>query len=321
MKPYMTSRDLIESVKRKIAFPLSQNTFSEEDVLHFANEEMMLSMVPQILSFHEEFFVYKEKFPLLLNKFNYPIPPRAIGMKLKDIFYEDTVGNVFEMTRIDASNKDYYQNDTSLQNNYKYYYENNDVVMAKTSVYPTIGFMRMEYFLRPNQLVLNERAAIIEDIIRDGLEDVYVKFVLVPDHITTGSKIDFLQLESGHKLFSKDVIMPAVQGIGDTNPGYYKFNTTSVPADVVIGDYMCSQYECIIPQAPDDLHSGLAERVCGRILASVSDFQGLAESKDKLRDIELRQGNLIDNRTEGANMKIVSRHTVLRYNKARYRRY
>jgi hypothetical protein len=318
-KPWKNSEDLIESVKRKIAFPLSQNTFSEEDILHFANEEMMLSMVPQILSFHEEFFVYKEKYPLVMNKFNYPIPPRAIGMKLKDVFYEDGVGNVFEMTRIDPANKDYYQNDTANQNNYKYYYENNDIVLAKTSVTPIIGYMRVEYFLRPNQLVMIDRAATLTDILRPNDTDVYVKFDAVPEHIINNSKIDFLQTESGHKLYTKDVIMPAIESTG--NIGYYKFTPTDIPSDVVIGDYMCAQYECIIPQAPDDLHSGLAERVCSRILASLGDKDGLKASNEKVKDIEYRQGNLIDNRTEAQTQKIVGRHTILRYNKARYRRY
>ena len=314
--PYMTSTDLIESVQRKIAFPLSQNSFNDEDILHFANEEMMLSMVPQILSYHEEFFVWKEKIPLEKDRFNYPIPPRAIGMKLKDVFYEDPIGNLFEMTRVNPSDKDYYQRNTGTDMNiHKYYYENNDIVLAKSAVTSSVGYVRMEYFIRPNQLVVNERAAIISEITRTG-DDVFVKFTSLPSHITTGSKVDVLQTESGHKMYSKDNDFPSVE-----TDGSYKFNKTAIPVDVVVGDYICSQYECIIPQAPDDLHSGLAERVCARILASLSDFQGLAESKDKLKDIEYRQGNLIDNRTESACQKIVSRHSVLRYNKARLRRY
>ena len=316
--PYMTSTDLIESVQRKIAFPLSQNSFNDEDILHFANEEMMLSMVPQILSYHEEFFVWKEKIPLEKDRFNYPIPPRAIGMKLKDVFYEDPIGNLFEMTRVNPSDKDYYQRNTGTDMNiHKYYYENNDIVLAKSAVTSSVGYIRMEYFIRPNQLVPNSRAAIITNLDRTTSPGyVYVTFSSVPDNITSGSKVDVLQMESGHKMFTKDIVMPSIE-----IDGSYKFTTTEIPSDVVSGDYICSQYECIIPQAPDDLHSGLAERVCARILASLSDFQGLAESKDKLKDIEYRQGNLIDNRTENQCQKIVSRHSVLRYNKARLRRY
>ena len=53
-KPYYTSNALIEAVKRNISFPISQVTFSEEDILTFADEEMFLEQVPSILQFHEE---------------------------------------------------------------------------------------------------------------------------------------------------------------------------------------------------------------------------------------------------------------------------
>jgi hypothetical protein len=53
--PWMTSDDLLESVKRKISFPSSQSTFTDADILAFANEELMISQVPSVMSFHEEY--------------------------------------------------------------------------------------------------------------------------------------------------------------------------------------------------------------------------------------------------------------------------
>ena len=37
-KPYYTSNTLIEAVKRKMAMPISQVTFSDADILAFADE-------------------------------------------------------------------------------------------------------------------------------------------------------------------------------------------------------------------------------------------------------------------------------------------
>jgi hypothetical protein len=82
-KPYYTSADIIESVKRKIAVPLSQNTFTQLDVLSFANEEMFISQVPSVLQFHSEYFVTYVTIPLFTNVSRYPIPSRAIGQKLR----------------------------------------------------------------------------------------------------------------------------------------------------------------------------------------------------------------------------------------------
>lgn len=65
--PWMTSKSLIASVKRKIAIPASQSTFTDSDILAFANEEVMIAQVPSILKFHEEYFVYKVETPLVSN--------------------------------------------------------------------------------------------------------------------------------------------------------------------------------------------------------------------------------------------------------------
>lgn len=53
VKPYYTSNTLIESVKRRMAFPIAQVTFSNEDILALANEELFLAQVPSIMQFHE----------------------------------------------------------------------------------------------------------------------------------------------------------------------------------------------------------------------------------------------------------------------------
>jgi hypothetical protein len=109
--PWLTSNALIESIKRKISFPVSQNTFSNTDLLAFANEEMMISQVPSVMIYHEEYFVIGVKVPLRDNVSRYPIPDRAIGMKMRDLFYEDTAtpGNLTEMTRISSEDKAYWQ--------------------------------------------------------------------------------------------------------------------------------------------------------------------------------------------------------------------
>jgi hypothetical protein len=155
IRPWYTSRELIEAVQRKIAIPLNQRTFSEDDILAFANEELMISQIPDIMMYHEEYFVYSEDVALVPNQERYPIPERAMGMKLRDIYYVDTNGNLFEMTRINPDDKAYWQRESSVINlMQKYYLENNDVVLAPFNISQPTGFLRFTYFMRPNQLVL-----------------------------------------------------------------------------------------------------------------------------------------------------------------------
>lgn len=167
-KPYYTSADLIDAVKRKISFPTFQATFTDQEILKFANEEMFISQVPSIIEFHESYFVYRVDVPLVNNISKYDIPSRAIGMRLRDVMYVDSSNNLYEMTRIEDGDQAYFQrNIGSNESIHKYFLENNQVCLAPSVTTGATGSLAFFIFLRPNQLVLNQRAAICQSFSKD----------------------------------------------------------------------------------------------------------------------------------------------------------
>lgn len=499
-KPYYTSQDLINAVKRKIMFPVAQNTFTEADILSFANEEMQISQVPSVLQFHQDYFVYAKVFPLVANTSRYPVPNRAIGMRLRDIAFSDQSGNVFDMARINSDDKAFFQASTSTsQSIHKYYLEGNEVVLTPSiTAVPPIGNINFYFFLRPNQLVANTRAATIQnfakeitvdasdltpdvdnltvsyainsqnpksfvitptirtitsnsvatstvitgdahgqdfgstftvyisevsgstpsingnytatalspttfsipvnvtvggtggfyalenefsvgstdiqtasnlantiteysgitannsstntvtliysDITLEAIEDVANANALVIDQdivsidfdqlpntwtdpqtnvtedlFESGSLVDFLQTNPGHRTYTYDVELVSASGTRGTfnkdSLKYYASTGTGqmlVYLPIIVGDYMCLANECIIPQIPPDLHTGLAERTAARILAAIGDQVGLDRANTKIAEIEQRQGTLLDQRVDGSPQKVVGRRNLLR---------
>jgi hypothetical protein len=410
--PWMTSSDLLTSVKRKISFPASQSTFTDADILAFANEELMISQVPSILQFHEEYFVTYEIVPLTSYQDRYPIPTRAIGMKLRGVFWCDSTtgpepvgsqpgGNLFEMTRISSEDKAFFQANLGANRAvHKYYIEGNDVVLTPSPTDSPQGSLVLYYFLRPNQLTTNDQAATVQSFSKtitvtaasitagatltivnpSGVTTIltavsgspatnqfqiagtdagtatnlataltatglvtatpttnvvtmsynYPTYTFisssagmvvssqtgcvcdqVPTTFTNGSLVDFLQTKPGHVTRGMSITIPA-SGISGTT---IKFTDSDVPTTMVVGDYICLENQCIIPQIPPDLHNGLAERTAARILAALGDQAGLQMSGAKISEIEKSQGMLLDNRTEGEPRKVLARHSLLRYGK------
>lgn len=167
-KPYFTTDDLIASIKRRISFPLSQNTFQYSDLVAFLNEEMQLSAVPSVKQEHEEYFVYKVTVPLINGVSRYEIPNRAIGMALRDVKYSDSSGNFYDMTRIAPDDKAFFQQSNgSNQTISKYYLEGNELVLTPLVQAGASGKLNFFIYLRPNSLVKNDRAAIIESFQKD----------------------------------------------------------------------------------------------------------------------------------------------------------
>lgn len=414
--PWMTTDDLIAAVKRKISFPISQNTFSEDDIIQFANEEMFIAQVPSVLQYHEEYFVYRVQTPLVTNISRYAIPNRAIGMKLRDLMWSDSSGNYFEMTRINSDDRAFFQRNIGAnQAIHKFYLEGNDVVLTPSVVGGPTGALNFFIYLRPNQLVSNSRARIIESFQRTvsvpisnvsagdlftitvgyqtpsptaynlvagtnyaiggtsaltaanlasaintlalgvtaavsgsdvilTFTDVTIQFsevgsLSISSQIgfnfdselasiySLGDKIDLLQTMPGHRTYIFDVVLQNISG----STGYFNYSDLLVYLstgfgyapqiiNIQVGDYMCLANESIIPQIPPDLHNVLAERTAARILAAIGDQAGLAITNQKIAEMENRQGNLLDQRSEGTPQKITARHSLLRYGKMGVRR-
>lgn len=390
-RPYYTSTELIDAVKRKISMPITQLLFTADDILNFANEELFLSQVPSILTHHEEYLVYSESIALVTNTNNYPIPKRAIGMKLRDLYYVDTQEDMHEMTNVGLSNAEYYGNTSGNLTTPRNYYLQADDIVLLPKITTITGSILAKYYLRPNSLVENDRAAICTNFVKeivlgtlvsgntitingnelvagtdfavgasatasasnltnaintldlDGItatasatevninyelqsttitsnsanivvsDNIGIECTTIPDHFVDGMYVDFLQTDGGHKTYSFDVKIPR-DGI---SANVIFFDSALIPVKFVIGDYLCEQNECIIPQIPSDLHNLLAERTCARILESLGDYEGAAKQDTKVDKLEFKQATLITNRTESSPKKIFNRHSLLRSAKQR----
>lgn len=394
-KPYLDSNELLATVKRNISFPLSQQTFSDEDILSFANQEMFGVQVPTILEVHEDYFTFSEDVTVKMNKSRYDIPYRAIGLKINNLYWGTShvyPENINKMTLIQNTEKAMYGGTTDGAGNCNFYYiEANQICLTPNigaQVYDT--FLRFTYYLRPNNLVVNERAAICQNFTRDvtvtnsllvpgdvltigdvqfiadtdfaigatdlatatnlnvaintnanlssritanivsvmidstqtvvsssnqfglNVEDaIGIDFDQVPENITNSSLVDFLKVKGGHRTYKIDVKL-GKNVVGSTA---IKFPMGVIPEEFEAGDYICSQFECIIPQIPSDLHNILAERTAARILEALGDTIGLQTANAKIGQLEARQNTLIDSRVDGSPRKVVNNNSLLRRGK------
>jgi hypothetical protein len=145
---------------------------------------------------------------------------------------------------------------------------------------------------------------------------ITIDVVAVPDSIVAGGLVDILQTDGGHSTLGFDVLLAA----GSVSPTSITLSEDQLPENFVVGDYICAQYECIVPQVPTDLHNLLAERTCARILESLGDKEGLQAANTKIAALENKQSTILDNRVEGAPLKVLNRSGLLRASRNGYGR-
>lgn len=313
---YMTSSTLVESAKLRALLPETQITFREEDFLRFANEEMDTAVMPYVMSFHEDYFLFEEDVPLENNVNAYDIPYRAIGNKLRDVGYMDTGRNLYEMTRVSVEDMPYYQTDGNVASNSpirSFMIRNNEVVLSPEIGFITQGFLRMYYYIRPNQLVSEDRVMVITNINRTTGQ---ISVDKTPELYNIGTLVDLIQVKSPHKCLKIDISVTNV----DTVNNIISIDPSSIPSKLRKGDHIALAEECMIPQLPTDIHSMLAQRIACRCLEALGDQQGLAAANAKLAEMELKLGAVVDNRVEGAPLKVVNRHSMLRNSRKYFRR-
>jgi hypothetical protein len=302
-----TSDELIKSLKRRALIPTDQSTFSNEDFLEILNEEMDTGILPYLLEQHEEHLVnFIERPADLVAPFEYTIPYRAIGNKLRDVALIDASGNPFELSRVSLEEISDYSSFTTIDQTGVFYLENNKVVLLNLNA-SVNSKVRMYFYLRPSSLVLTKETGKIIAIAQGATETV-LTLETFPSKFANSPEFDIVGSRSPNKLKSFDINATQV----NSNTKSVTIANDSLPEDLEVNDYICQAEESPYPQIPTELHPILAQRGAVYCLESLGDTEGLSNAARKLESMEKGVTNLIENRVEGAPQKIKPRHTNLR---------
>lgn len=304
MSDAKTSSQLIESVVNRGHVPVNQSTFDEQNFLDFATEELRLGIVPFIMTMNEDYFLFEIETPILTNKREYTIPPRATGVKLKDLQYRDQNGNYREMTRVSIGDRFEEDYSNSLNDINRFYIKNNKIVLLGKPE-NSLGSLVFVTYIKPSKLVPDDQVAIISGINRTSGVIVVDK---IPELYTTQQKYDFYKSSSPFNLLKIDF---NVQSLNNTNKTI-TVDPSLIPDDLEIGDHFSLANQAIIPQIPEELHVMLAQMITCRLMESQGDTEGLANAQAKLAQMKNDAGAIIDNRVTDAPRKIKNRYSLVK---------
>jgi hypothetical protein len=384
MSSILTSDKLIKTIRRRGFIPRSQETFLDEDFLEMATEEINLGLVPLIQRMHEEHLVYSVDIVLERDVIRYPIPARAHGNKLRDVYLVDENNNVYDMHRYSLGDISDFSSTTSYVNNRGFYLENNDIVLSnfETTVSQKL---RVYFYMRPNSLVTVNRSVTISTIassteqdninpasgaissisiaseavvtspahgllngskliisgsdstpsidgayvisVKDantfsvpvtttvagstggwvlGIDVKTIAFLKTPSIFSVNERFDIVQHVSPNKIIHYDIPANSLDQVSNT----ISFPASLVPS-IIRGDYITLAEETIVPNIPTELHPLLAQRVAIACLEAMGDEANKVSAERKLREMEMNANTFLDNRVEGAQIKIKSKNSPL----------
>lgn len=312
-----SSDALINDVKRRTFVPVSQITYSDEDILNFADEEIQVGIVPMLMKVREDYLVaYKEDAIGSGSALSYEMHPRAIAQKLKDVTIIFATSNPdlpieTSLPRIQSD-----QATNGLVNGYPGFYLRNNRVYLQNPTTFAGQTLRQYYFLRPSKLVLSIQACQITRVGPDtnspALAANQVEVSLIPSDFGTtttfSQTVDLNRNVPGFESLHMDI-----QADFNINTLIVTFPTlTSLPDQLAAGDWVCLAGETVNPQLPVELYPILAQRVAVKLLEGMGDSNNLQLAQGKLKEAEAAVLGLISNRVEGEPQKIVNPFSTLR---------
>lgn len=280
----------------------SSKSYSAENILLLATEELRSTLVPMILAARESYYETYIDYPLVPNKSHYPIPERAIGGLASNVQFiiNNSVTNLAVLYNTDISTVD--------TGSYPkgFYFENDNICIYPT---PNVsnGTIRLRYFQKPSFLVKTSEAAQITAV------DEANGTVTIQDYPSTwssGIEIDFVSNKTPHKPYAIDITVDSISAVGNV----FKISPVGnvLPTDrngdpaVKVGDWVSLAGYTPIPEIFSEFFTVLAQATAVKVLESKGDLEDLSAAKAKLDEYMNSAIRLITPRDQWGLKKVKS---------------
>jgi hypothetical protein len=289
-----TTTELLASIRSRGAISSSSNSSnpnSDAGLLRTATEEMLIKLLPLIMSVREEFYVNHVDLPIVGGKSEYAIPERASGMVLRDVqIVEGT--SIFPVQPVDSEQI----TDLNHGQPQSFYLRHDQVVLYPTPA-ASHATLRLRYFARPSTLVKTTEAAHITAI------NTVTRQVTVsarPADWTVTTELDLIKQTAPHSTLAIDVVPESIVA--------NVFTFTSLPAGLAVGDWIAKAEESPLPQLPREFQPILAQMTVVKYLEGAGDREGSTAAWKDLQNYIESALKMITPRVVGVRKKIVSRN-------------
>jgi len=300
-----TSDELIADVKQRASVPTTQNLFDESKFVRFLSNKMHSNLVPLIMAVREDYFVTQSDQDItaassVANK--YPIPSRAIGMKLRDVVLVADTGEEESLPRITYKDKAL-PGFTDFQRLWGFYIEGNNIRLHQAESFAS-QTLRFYWYRRPNRIVKKSLAGQITGIVGN-----IVSLDNAPTTWDTTTLFDVIDGQPGFQSRGDDQTITLKSG--------FDLTFTSVPTGTVVGDWVAEAGESPIPQIPWELFPLLAQTGVIKVLEALKDVQGIQMAMADYGKMSEDARKMLSPRVDDEAQKAVSRKGVWRTGGAR----
>ncbi len=297
---------LLSTLRLLPLMPSVQALFDDDNLLTIMTFEMTSKMYPMIDNQTEEYFVTRDDQPYTTSQFEYPVPERALGGKLRSVSFVDSNNNEIRVPRLRPEDIMSNVNSTGLAINpalWGFYLQNNKVILYLGSFTGSSGsykFLRLRYIRQPNILVKTDECARVISI--NG-NDVVVD--AIPSAFSTSVLYDLIGNRPNFDALQDDSVCTVIAGLTMT--------FASLPVDNLgnttlrVGDWICLAGEAPVAQVPySPGYDLLLQLSAAKCLEIHGDVQGFNVTMSQAADMKNYFLSILTPRVDGNVIRLTS---------------
>jgi len=295
-KPQYNTEELIASIKRRCSVPTSQLTYTEEDFVLLANDELQGEVVPLIMSTREEYFVDFIDINTTRDGI-IPIPAEAVGAKLRTVAYVQQT-NPLLLINLPLLNLDVvagvganFINGLTFTG---FYIQDNSICLYPNTSVPTGTQIRLYFYRRSLVLAQPSQYGQIRSI-NENTNTIVLDSL--PNDWVVGDMINAVSQDPNFKITLDEAEILTI-----SSPSI----VLSTVAGLSVGDYITLQGYSAIPQIPVEAHAYLAQLTAAKALEGLGDREGMAAALKKAESLKDNLLIMTSQRVDGSPKKVIS---------------
>jgi len=300
---HRTTTEMSTDIERRAAIPISQTTFTTENIIDFMNDEQESALLPLMQKLNEEYFVTYTDFSVTSSTTSFEMPSNTIGQSVRDIVLVSNAGGDESYTNLPRLTLEQIASTNTgtgiaLTGYSGFYIQGNAI-----KLYPNTGWsnetLRVYYYKRPNKLVPTSETSKILAI------DTGTKVVTVDSAPsvwnTTSTTLECIEDTQPFATVATNITITNISG--------YDLTLSSVD-DMSVGDYLALEGETPIPQFPEECQQLLIQGAVVEIMNAQGDSDGWKMSKEKYTQIKDNLITMLKPRVSGQSIKVVNRNNI-----------
>lgn len=301
--PIQTVDDIVNNVVTSCRLPISQVTFTPQNLIGFMQDEQQLTLTKLIKVVREDFWLTNYDQQILTNVYIYPMPPRAAAGSLRNICFVDKSGFEIDCPHLDPDQiktPSYFAFRPSWQGQGAFLQDASVVLWPQT--WSNVAYkLRQKYERRPNSLTSVSNCAQIVGV-NVGLNQLTFSS---STPFKNGQLLDIIGVTGQHTSQGDDLLPLNVNGITITfDP------STPITSAVKIGSWACPAGLTCIPQIPDEAYALLLARVMLRVAAGLQSSNLFSVATKMAEDAADKMTQMITPRVSGSPKKFVNKNVV-----------